>query len=77
MRSGLVRQFLTRVIAEELGLLGSSAILIGFLLGFGLLTKVLAKNETARAKSEALYAKLAGVQGFGIELHWESKIASG
>jgi hypothetical protein len=37
-------------------------ILIGFLLGFGLLGGVLAKSETAKAKGEALLAKLTRVQ---------------
>ena len=37
-------------------------IVLGFLLGFGLLSRVLAKNETAKAKGEALFAKLTTVQ---------------
>ncbi len=37
-------------------------ILVGFLLGFGLLSGFLARNETAKAKSDALIAKLTSVQ---------------
>ena len=37
-------------------------ILIGFLLSFGLLSGLLAKNDTAKEKSEALLAKLTRVQ---------------
>lgn len=37
-------------------------ILLGFLMGFGLLSNLLAKNETAKTKSEALIAKLRSVQ---------------
>jgi hypothetical protein len=39
-------------------------LLIGFLLGFGLITKyALSKNETALAKGQAMRAKLAPIQG--------------
>ena len=37
-------------------------ILLGFLLGFGLLSGLLARNATAKEKSEALIAKLTNVQ---------------
>ncbi len=37
-------------------------ILLGFLLGFGLLSGLLAKNPTAKSKSEALIARLTKVQ---------------
>ncbi|MFG0316871.1 MAG: hypothetical protein ACF8XB_06335 [Planctomycetota bacterium JB042] len=37
-------------------------ILIGFLMGFGLLSGFLAKNETAKEKSEALIARLTHAQ---------------
>ena len=39
-------------------------LLLGFLLGFGLITKyALSKNETAMAKGQAIRAKLAPIQG--------------
>ncbi len=38
-------------------------LLVGFLLGFGLITKyALSKNETALAKGQAIRAKLVGIQ---------------
>ena len=37
-------------------------ILVGFLMGFGLLSGLLSKNATAKAKSEALIAKLTSIQ---------------
>lgn len=37
-------------------------ILLGFMMGFGLLSGLLARNETARVRSEALIAKLTSVQ---------------
>ena len=47
--------------ALVLGMIAAN-ILIGFLLGFSLLSGVLAKNETARDKSDAVMAKLSNVQ---------------
>jgi hypothetical protein len=39
-------------------------LLIGFMLGFGLITKyALSKNETAMAKGQSIRAKLAPIQG--------------
>lgn len=37
-------------------------IVLGFMMGFGLLSGLLAKNETAKTKSEALIAKLTNIQ---------------
>ena len=42
----------------------ATMIILGFMLGFGLITKyALSKNETAMAKGQALRAKLAPIQG--------------